>query len=54
MAVEINKYKNQKYNLNYAVRDAEGFVQTVTTKAKGTAQYPNSFTRGQDFPLTTK
>jgi Caspase domain/WD domain, G-beta repeat len=29
LAIGINKYKNSKYNLNYAVNDAQGFIETV-------------------------
>jgi len=34
LAVGINEYKNSKYNLNYCVDDVQGFVSTITPKAK--------------------
>jgi len=33
-AVGINQYKNGKYNLNYCLDDAKGFIDTLTPKAK--------------------
>ena len=34
MAIGINKYKNPKLNLNYALEDAEAFLKLVKTKGK--------------------
>ena len=34
LAVGINEYKNPKLNLNYAVADANSFVETYASKAK--------------------
>jgi hypothetical protein len=34
LAIGINEYRNGKYNLNYCVDDAKGFVETLTPKAK--------------------
>lgn len=34
LAVGINQYRNAKYNLNYCVGDAQGFVNAITPKAK--------------------
>ncbi len=35
VAIGVNKYKNEKYNLTYSVSDAEGFAQSVAAKSKG-------------------
>lgn len=29
LAVGIDRYRNERYNLNYAVADAEGYVQAI-------------------------
>lgn len=33
IAIGINQYKNQKYNLNYCIADMNGFVETITPRA---------------------
>jgi WD40 repeat protein len=34
LAIGINEYKNSKYNLNYCVPDAQGFIETLKPKAE--------------------
>jgi len=34
LTIGINEYRNSKYNLNYCVDDVNGFVNTLTPKAK--------------------